>query len=845
MDLSLTTRAISRLAAALVAAVLLLAAGLSAEASAAPARGTQVGAIFRLGHAPKLPAGARAQGALPRSSVISAMVALTPRDPAALAAYANSVSTPGSPDYHRYLSVAQFARRFGPTATQVAAVRAALQARGLRPGALAANRLTFNVSAPAGSMSQAFATSFERYRVAGGRTAFANTSAPALPASISGLVQGVVGLDSLQVPHPAGLAESRPGRMRSHAVARSAAAPGEGQACSSAAGTGGYTAGEIADAYGLSDLYAAGDGGSGVTVALFELEPYSASDIAAYQACYGTATSVTNVLVGGGPGSGAGSGEAALDIEDLIGLAPNASILVYEGHNTGTGALQTYQAIVTQNRAKVVSTSWGLCEPQEGTSAAGVESEFFQEAAVQGQTIFAASGDHGAKDCVSGTGSTRATVDDPASQTYVTGVGGTSLTAVGPPPTESVWNSTWNTGSGTASGAGGGGVSTLWGMPSYQSGIAPAQSAVACSGSGTSCREVPDVSGDADILTGYSIYYNRRWSIFGGTSAAAPTWAALAALANASVACSGKTVGFANPALYQAARNDYGTYFNDVTSGNNSYGGIGGFSAAAGYDMASGLGSPKGAAVAAALCGSTWTPPVTTPAPAPAPAPAAPVVTLTRPPTQKVRVGQPVRLALHATDSAGQALTYRATHLPAGLSIAPTTGLITGAAKRAGKTGATVTVTDTSGSTAQAAIIWNVAGRPTVRGGLSVSRAGRPSLSLRVGAGRNAPPLQSIVIAPSRQIRFSRRARDLSRGITVRNGSGHRLKSASRLRGGDLVITLRSPAVRSASLRVTVPAISLVKIKAKPGEHHVAAVLQPVMVTVTDALSLRSAFRLR
>src|SRR6185312_6381018 len=180
-------------------------------------------------------------------------------------------------------------------------------------------------------------------------------------------------------------------------------------------------------------------------------------------------------------------------------------------------------------------------------------------------------------------------------------------------------------------------------------GIAPAQSAVTCTGSGTSCREVPDVSGDADILTGYSIYYNHRWSIFGGTSAAAPTWAALAALANSSVACTGKTVGFANPALYQAARNGYGTYFNDVTAGNNSYGGVGGFSAAAGYDMASGLGSPKGAAVAAALCGSPWTPPAPSQSPVPTPTPApAPTVTLTHPTSQTARVGEAVHLQLRA-----------------------------------------------------------------------------------------------------------------------------------------------------------------------------------------------------
>ena len=198
--------------------------------------------------------------------------------------------------------------------------------------------------------------------------------------------------------------------------------------------------------------------------------------------------------------------------------------------------------------------------------------------------------------------------------------------------------------------------------------------AVACTGSGTSCREVPDVSADADILTGYSIYYNRRWSIFGGTSAAAPTWAALAALANASVACTGKTVGFANPALYQAARSDYGTYFNDVTSGNNSYGGLSGFSCRDRLRHGLGAGLAQGR-------GRRRRPvrlhldPAGSAARRPLPPRAAPAGRHADPPGgAAARVGQPVRLALHATDSAGQALTYRATGLPAGLSVAASTG---------------------------------------------------------------------------------------------------------------------------------------------------------------------------
>ncbi len=845
MDLSLNARLPPRLAAALVAAAL-LALGLSAVASAAPHRDTAVGAIMRIGPAPVIPAGASAQGALPRSSLIHATVALEPRDPGALAAYARAVSTPGSPVYRHYLSVAQFAHRFAPDASQVAAVRAALQAHGLHPGPVAVNGLSFDVTAPVATVSTAFATSFERYRVAG-RTAFANTSAPALPASVAGLVQGVVGLDSLAVPTPAGLARSRPARPRAaNAARRTAVAPGATKDCSP--GAGGLTAGQIAAAYGLTDLYAAGDGGAGATVALFELEPYSAADIAAYQSCYGTTTSVTNINIDGGPGSGSGQGEAALDIEDLIGLAPHASILVYQGDNTGTGALRTYQAMITQHRAQVISTSWGLCEPTTGSLTADVENVLFQEAAVQGQTIVAASGDHGAQDCTSGTWSGRPTVDDPASQPYVTGVGGTSLTSVGPPPTETVWNSTWSTGGGhLASGAGGGGVSRFWGQPSYQAGIALPQSATTCGGS-TACREVPDVSADADILTGYDVYYQGHWSIFAGTSAAAPTWAALATLADASVACTGKTVGFANPALYQAASTGYGIYYNDVTSGTNSYGGVGGFGAGPGYDMVAGLGSPKGGPLAAVLCGSTWSPPATTAtiSTPPSTPPSTPVVTLTRPATQRARVGQSVRVALRAADSAGYALTYRATGLPAGLALAQTTGLITGTPTRAGRSTATVTVTDTSGSGAKGTVAWNIAGRPTITGRLTVNAKGRPSLSLRVGAGKNAPAIQSIVVAPSSQIRFSRRTRDLSRGITVRNGSGHRLRSKARVRGGDLIVLLPGSAVRTASMRITVPAIWLVKKMRRTtttsGKRRRPSALTGLAVTVTDLLSHRTAF---
>ena len=303
------------------------------------------------------------------------------------------------------------------------------------------------------------------------------------------------------------------------------AATGVAQPCSAAtsagAAYGAFTADQIASAYGYQNLYDDGDLGSGAAVALYELEPFSSSDIASYQSCYGTDATVTTSTVDGGAGTGAGSGEAALDIEDVIGLAPQAKIHVYEGPNTNQGALDTYEQIVSNDTEKVISTSWGLCEKEEGNTAAASENTLFEEAATQGQSVFAAAGDSGADDCADG-GSPA--VDDPASQPYVTGVGGTSLTLS--PRSEVVWND------GPGGGAGGGGVSRRWSQPSYQEGSALSQSSITCAGGSTTCREVPDVSADADEDTGYVVDYDGSWTAIGGTSAAAPLWAALAALAD-------------------------------------------------------------------------------------------------------------------------------------------------------------------------------------------------------------------------------------------------------------------------------------------------------------------------
>ena len=203
-------------------------------------------------------------------------------------------------------------------------------------------------------------------------------------------------------------------------------------------------------------------------------------------------------------------------------------------------------------------------------------------------------------------------VSDPASQPYVTSVGGTSLghgtQTLGPPPVEQAWNDALY----YSEGAGGGGISRSFTMPAYQQplGEVPDSSGSPCANAGGDCREVPDVSADADPSSGYIVYDSVNepdwtepgWNALGGTSGAAPLWAAvLADVASAD----GNTAGYGalNPALYLLAQQSPDTYLNDVTSGNNDYNATNGgqYAATTGYDMATGLGTPVASELASGL----------------------------------------------------------------------------------------------------------------------------------------------------------------------------------------------------------------------------------------------------
>jgi kumamolisin len=347
-----------------------------------------------------------------------------------------------------------------------------------------------------------------------------------------------------------------------------------------------YTPVQVGQLYG----FPAGAKATGQTIGLIELGGgYKAADITAYFKTLGiTAPTVTAVSVDKGKNApttaSSADGEVLLDIEVSASVAPGAKVAVYFAPNTDQGFIDAISQAVhdTTNKPSVISISWG--GPESSWTAASITAldAACQAAAALGVTITVAAGDDGSTD-----GGTGNNVDFPASSPHVLACGGTKLVGSGTTITsEVVWNEL------TANeGATGGGVSNVFALPTWQANSGVPKPTVAAGG-----RGVPDVCGDADPSTGYTIRVDGTTSVIGGTSAVAPLWAGLIALANAA----NKTpAGFVNPTLYAAGAKKA---FRDITSGNN-----GAFSAGPGWDACTGLGSPVGTAVIAALAPASST----------------------------------------------------------------------------------------------------------------------------------------------------------------------------------------------------------------------------------------------
>jgi kumamolisin len=381
-----------------------------------------------------------------------------------------------------------------------------------------------------------------------------------------------------------------------------------------------YTPVQVAQAY----QFPANASGAGQTIGIIELGGgYRATDLAAYFQTLGLAApNVTTVSVDGGKNSpsnaNSADGEVMLDIEVAAAVAPGANIVVYFTPNTDQGFIDAISTAVhdTNNKPSVISISWGGPESTWTAQAMTALDEACQSAAALGITITVAAGDNGSTDGVTD-GANH--VDFPASSPHVLACGGTSLQASGSTiNSEVVWNELANN-----EGATGGGVSNFFPLPAWQANAnVPAPTV---SGGG---RGVPDVSGDADPATGYTIRVDGQTSPIGGTSAVAPLWAGLIAVINQQT---GTTAGFLQPTIYAAKA---ASSFNDITSGNNPA-----FSAGPGWDACTGLGSPIGTQLLQLFGGA----PAPTPNPAPTPAPPVPPPKPPKKPRPPKKPKKPVR----------------------------------------------------------------------------------------------------------------------------------------------------------------------------------------------------------
>lgn len=337
----------------------------------------------------------------------------------------------------------------------------------------------------------------------------------------------------------------------------------------------------------IAQLYdfPAGDG-KGECIALIEMGGgYSESDLKDYFGALGVAVpTVEAVSVDGAKNAPSGDpngpdGEVTLDVEIAGALAPAARIAVYFSPNSEAGFVDGVSAALHDSTRKpsVISISWGAPESSWSQQSLAALNDALQTAVALGVTVCVAAGDSGSSDGVTDGGDH---VDFPASSPYALGCGGTHITASNG---QIVRETVWSNGS---DGATGGGVSATFALPAWQKGLSVLRHD---GGAGTLVRRgVPDVSADADPDSGYAVRIDGTDTVVGGTSAVAPLWAALIARVNAT---RGKPVGFVNTLLYAQAG-----AFNDVTSGNN-----GDYSAGPGWDACTGLGTPVGSKVAAAL----------------------------------------------------------------------------------------------------------------------------------------------------------------------------------------------------------------------------------------------------
>ncbi|MGB8259585.1 MAG: Ig-like domain repeat protein [Terracidiphilus sp.] len=323
------------------------------------------------------------------------LLARSPRQQAELDEYLEAAHTPGNPLFRHWLTPAEFGRRFGPAGSDLAALKAWLEAHGLTVSRVTQGRTAIEFSGTAGQLREAFHTEVHRYD-SGGRSLLAAAGQPSVPAALAPLVAGVLPLSNRQPEPQIRLLGSVRMNPATHAATAEWTYPNGGAVSYVLA------PGDFATQYDLGPVYQAGITGKGQSIAIVSASNVDLNLVQAYQKLFGLSASLPQVVVDGeDPGENSAATEAYLDLELASAVAPGARIVLYTSDGTALASGLALAALraVEDDLAGTISVSYGECEAFLGASGNGFWAALWQQAAAQGQTVFVASGDSGSAGC--------------------------------------------------------------------------------------------------------------------------------------------------------------------------------------------------------------------------------------------------------------------------------------------------------------------------------------------------------------------------------------------------------------------------------------------------------------
>jgi subtilase family serine protease len=537
------------------------------------------------------------------SKEIGVVLALPSADPSGLAAFVGHVSTPGDPLYHQYITPQEFAQRFGGKMADYQALKDWATGNGLRISQESVSRINLSVRGSVAKFESLFKTTINTYRSPDGKEFYSAGVKPAVPSEIAAKISGVIGLTESKKYAPlvkvANTLGENPDSSTGGVMATQSIGTGPG---------GSYSAADLKRVYSVPDF---GNLGKNIVMALFEQGGFVRSDIRKYLIRNNLPNvPITPVSVDQSPTTVYDAGvelSAVLDIDIVIGINPSLKeVLVYEDSidSFGVAVIDAETQVADENRAQVLSISYGEDESLVGSDTQNAENSALAQLAAEGISVLAASGNDGAY----GNGYYSLNVADPASQPYVTAVGGTTLITGngGVYGYETAWNNMQ-----VGGGATGGGVSSYWAIPTWQSTEGGITGYCTYNGGSETYRNVPDVAAVGDPYTGVGVYskMNGGWIQVGGTNLSCPIWASYLSVIDAGFAYAQMgTLGTFNPTLWGVGTFDFGygyvaNWLYNITMGSNGYAGhnVPGYTNGPGYSNTTGNGSLWGGGLAPKL----------------------------------------------------------------------------------------------------------------------------------------------------------------------------------------------------------------------------------------------------